>query len=48
MALTFSLVAMWDDGKREHVSGTIVASGAYPSAITADTITFYGIIKKHQ
>jgi hypothetical protein len=24
------------------------ASGAYPSAITADTITFYGIIKKHQ
>ena len=118
MALTFSLVDTWDDGKRIHVSGTVtatgnyttngdtldlsqvpviasaqppiqgtawmdglagfdyvfspgatmnankvkmfacgatagaafpeLAAGAYPSQITADTITFYGIFKKLQ
>jgi hypothetical protein len=117
MALTFSLVDTWDDGKRIHVTGTAaasgnystngdtldlsqfplvaatqapiqgtawmdglagydyvfipgsslangkvkifqqggsagafpeLASGAYPSAITSDTITFYGIFKKMQ
>ena len=117
MALTFTLVDSWDDGKRIHVSGTVLASGnyaangdtldlsqsplvastqppisgtawmdglagydyvfipgaalnsnkvkifqqgasagafpelaagAYPGAITADTITFYGIFKKLQ
>jgi hypothetical protein len=115
MALTFTLVDTWDDGKRVHVSGTVaasgnystggdtldlsqfplvaatqppiqgtgwidglagynyifvpgaalnsnkvkvfqqgasagafpeLASGAYPGAITADTVTFYGIFKK--
>jgi len=29
MALTFSLVDTWDDGKRIHVSGTAAASGSY-------------------
>jgi len=29
MALTFSLVDTWDDGKRIHVSGTVTASGNY-------------------
>ena len=29
MALTFSLIDTWDDGKRAHVSGTIAASGNY-------------------
>ena len=29
MALTFSLIDTWDDGKRIHVSGTIAASGNY-------------------
>ncbi len=117
MALTFSVVDTWDDGKRVHVSGTAVATGnyttsgdtldlsqvpliasdqpplhgtgwldglagsdygfypgatmnsnkvkifqqgsaagafpelaagAYPGAITSDTITFYGIFKKLQ
>jgi hypothetical protein len=117
MALTFSLVDTWDDGKRIHVTGTAAASGnystggdtldlsqapliasvqapisgtawmdglagydyvflpgaamnsgkvkifqqgaaagafpelaagAYPAAITSDTITFYGIFKKLQ
>jgi hypothetical protein len=117
MALTFTPVDTWDDGKRIHASGTVAASGnyatggdtldlsqfpilassqspiqgtawldglagydyvfssgsalnngkvkifqqgasagafpelaagAYPSAITADTITFYGIFKKLQ
>ena len=32
MALTFSLVDTWDDGKRVHVSGTIVASGNYTTS----------------
>lgn len=29
MALTFTLVDSWDDGKRIHVSGTVTASGNY-------------------
>jgi hypothetical protein len=29
MALTFSVVDTWDDGKRIHVSGTIAATGNY-------------------
>jgi hypothetical protein len=29
MALTFSLVATCDDGKRVHVSGTIVTSRSF-------------------
>jgi len=32
MALTFSLVDSWEDGKRVHVSGTIVASGNYTTS----------------
>ena len=36
MALTFSLVDTWDDGKRVHVSGTITASGNY--ATGGDTL----------
>ena|SRR5690348_13345639 len=31
MALTFTLVDTWDDGKRIHVTGTIAASGSYVS-----------------
>jgi hypothetical protein len=29
MALTFSLIDTWDDGKRVHVTGTATASGNY-------------------
>jgi hypothetical protein len=29
MALTFSVVDTWDDGKRIHVAGTVSASGGY-------------------
>jgi hypothetical protein len=36
MALSFSLVDTWDDGKRIHVSGTIVASANY--ATNGDTL----------
>ena len=32
MALAFSLVDTWDDGKRIHVSGTIAATGNYDRA----------------
>ncbi len=36
MALTFSLVDTWDDGKRIHVAGTAAASGNYTT--TGDTL----------
>jgi hypothetical protein len=36
MALTFSLVDTWDDGKRIHVSGTVTASGNYTTS--GDTV----------
>src|ERR1700726_638117 len=29
MALTFSLVDTWEDGKRVHVTGTVAVSGSY-------------------
>ena len=29
MALAFTLVDTWDDGKRIHVAGTVAASGSY-------------------
>lgn len=32
MALTFTLVDTWDDGKRVHVAGTVAASGNYSTA----------------
>ena len=36
MALTFSLVDTWQDGKRVHVTGTVAASGSY--ATGGDTV----------
>ncbi|HUJ33262.1 MAG TPA: hypothetical protein VLY23_18415 [Candidatus Acidoferrum sp.] len=36
MALTFTLVDIWDDGKRIHVSGTLAASGSYTT--NGDTV----------
>jgi hypothetical protein len=32
MALTFTLVDTWDDGKRVHVTGTVAASGNYSTS----------------
>ena len=32
MALTFSVVDTWDDGKRIHVSGTVAATGNYTTS----------------
>jgi hypothetical protein len=32
MALTFTLVDTWDDGKRVHVTGTVAASGNYTTS----------------
>ena len=29
MALAFTLVDPWDDGKRIHIAGTVTASGSY-------------------
>lgn len=31
MALAFTLVDSWDDGRRIHVAGTVAASGSYTS-----------------
>jgi hypothetical protein len=36
MALAFSLVDTWEDGKRVHVSGTVTATGNY--ATSGDTL----------
>jgi hypothetical protein len=36
MALTFSLVDTWDDGKRIHLAGTVGVSGSY--ATGGDTL----------
>jgi hypothetical protein len=36
MALTFTLVDTWDDGKRIHLAGTVAASGSYTTG--GDTI----------
>jgi hypothetical protein len=36
MALAFTLVDTWDDGRRIHVAGTITASGSY--ATNGDTL----------
>jgi len=36
MALAFTLVDTWDDGKRIHVAGTVAASGNY--ATGGDTL----------
>lgn len=32
MALAFTLVDTWDDGKRIHVAGTVAASGSYTTS----------------
>jgi hypothetical protein len=32
MALTFTLVDTWDDGKRIHMAGTVAASGNYSTS----------------
>lgn len=32
MALTFSVVDTWDDGKRIHVIGTVAATGSYTTS----------------
>jgi hypothetical protein len=36
MALTFSVADTWDDGKRNHESGTVAATGNY--ATSGDTL----------
>ncbi|MGH9866139.1 MAG: hypothetical protein ACRD4H_12055 [Candidatus Acidiferrales bacterium] len=41
MALAFTLVDSWDDGKRIHVAGTIAASGNY--ATGGDALDLSGI-----
>lgn len=48
MALTFTLVGTWDDGKRIHVSGTVTASGSYTTGgDTLDISQFPAIGSTH-
>ncbi|HVA71921.1 MAG TPA: hypothetical protein VNF02_02330 [Candidatus Limnocylindrales bacterium] len=41
MALAFTLVDSWDDGRRIHVAGTVAASGSYTTG--GDTLDLSGI-----
>jgi hypothetical protein len=41
MALAFTLVDTWDDGKRVHVAGTVAASGTYSTS--GDTLDLTAI-----
>lgn len=50
MALTFTLVDSWDDGKRIHVAGTIVVSGSYSAGgdtLDLSTIEPLGVPTAH-
>ena len=41
MALAFTLVDSWDDGRRVHIVGTVAASGSYTTG--GDTLDLSGI-----
>ena len=41
MALTFSVVDTWDDGKRIHVSATVAATGNYTTS--GDTLDLFQV-----
>ena len=48
MALTFSLIDTWDDGKRVHVTGTAAASGNYSAGGDALDLSQFPIIAAAQ
>jgi len=48
MALSFSLVDTWDDGKRVHVTGTVAASGSYTTGGDTLDLSQFPIIASTQ
>jgi hypothetical protein len=48
MALTFTLVDTWDDGKRVHVSGTVTASGNYSTGGDTLDLSQFPVISSTQ
>jgi len=48
MALTFTLVDTWDDGKRVHVTGTVAASGSYTTGGDTLDLSEFPIIASTQ
>lgn len=48
MALTFTLVDTWDDGKRIHVSGTVAASGNYTTSGDTLDLSQYPVVASTQ
>src|ERR1700683_1984375 len=48
MALTFTLVDPWDDGKRIHVAGTATASGSYTTSGDTLDLSQYPILASTQ
>jgi hypothetical protein len=47
MALAFSLVDTWDDGKRIHVSGTVAATGSYATGGDTVDLSQVPVIARH-
>ncbi|HTV60382.1 MAG TPA: hypothetical protein VMJ93_16030 [Verrucomicrobiae bacterium] len=48
MALTFTLIDTWDDGKRIHVAGSIAASGSYTTGGDTLDLSQYPVIASAQ
>jgi len=48
MALAFTLIDTWDDGKRIHVSGTVAASGSYTTGGDTLDLSQYPIVASSQ
>jgi hypothetical protein len=48
MALTFSLIDTWDDGKRVHVTGAATASGNYSTGGDTLDLSQYPVITSTQ
>jgi len=48
MALAFTLIDTWDDGKRIHVTGTVAASGSYTTGGDTLDLSQYPIIASTQ
>lgn len=48
MALAFTLIDTWDDGKRIHVAGTVAASGSYTTGGDSLDLSQYSIIPSTQ
>jgi hypothetical protein len=44
MALTFTLVDSWSDGKRIHVTGTVAASGSYVTGGDTLNLSLFPVI----